>query len=292
MHVCVAPPAAATRVCCQSRGPGCMPLDTPRLPPRTNWTRRVPHPVRAWRFTLWCLDHGALLSAPALLLLPRRCRSPSQRRESARLEQRPRDVCVAFICSVVQRRATLLVDRIPRPQCCRQWRFRRLVGRMRACWAPAREEALGRGFFAVWVVLSPLTGFCVPSCLARFLVPGLYEVIHYTTGWHKSCTRQTICRRRGPKLSLNDAICSAPSAVVTACVFSFVLLVLLAPPTAPRNCDVRNAHAVLFFHGCIRTGACDPCERWQAGPRQAPSAPQAPSARQRVTRSWGGRRGC
>ena len=36
------------------------------------------------------------------------------------------------------------------------------LGRMRACWAVAREGALGRGVFAVWVVFSPL------SDLARF----------------------------------------------------------------------------------------------------------------------------
>jgi hypothetical protein len=28
--------------------------------------------------------------------------------------------------------------------------------RMRVCWAAEREEAPGRGFFAVWVVFSPL----------------------------------------------------------------------------------------------------------------------------------------
>jgi len=36
------------------------------------------------------------------------------------------------------------------------------LGRMRACWAVAREEAPGRDLFAVWVVFSPLRDFCVP----------------------------------------------------------------------------------------------------------------------------------
>ena len=34
----------------------------------------------------------------------------------------------------------------PRPQWRRRWRSRRVVGRMRACWAVTREEAPGRGF--------------------------------------------------------------------------------------------------------------------------------------------------
>ena len=128
-------------------------------------------------------------------------------------------------------------------------------------------------FFAVWVVLSPLTGFCVPSCLARFLVPGLYEVIHYTTGWHRSCTRPIICRRRGPKLFLSDANCSALSAVVAACVFFFVLLVFVAcspncasklrrekcsrslvfPRTHQAQCRQRAQPSTLFTrHPCRR----------------------------------------
>ena len=129
------------------------------------------------------------------------------------------------------------------------------------------------GFFAVWVVFYPLTGSCVPSCLARFLVPGLYEVIHYTTGWHRSCPRPIICRRRGPKLFLSDANCSAPSAVVAACVFFFVLLVFVAcspncasklrrekcsrslvfPRTHEAQCRQRAQPSTLFTrHPCRR----------------------------------------
>jgi hypothetical protein len=41
-------------------------------------------------------------------------------------------------------------------------RSRRVVGRMQVCWAVVREEALGRGSFAVWVVFF-LRVFCVPT---------------------------------------------------------------------------------------------------------------------------------
>ena len=56
-----------------------------------------------------------------------------------------------------------------------------MVGRTRACWAAAREEAPGRGFFAVWVVFFPLPGVSRAYLVwLGCLVPGLYKVIQYT----------------------------------------------------------------------------------------------------------------
>ena len=50
------------------------------------------------------------------------------------------------------------------------------------CWAVAREEAPGRGVFAVWVVISSLWVFlrACPVWLGC-LLPGQYEVIQYTS---------------------------------------------------------------------------------------------------------------
>ena len=56
-----------------------------------------------------------------------------------------------------------------------------MVGRTRACWAAAREEAPGRGFFAVWVVFSPLSVFSRAYLVwFGYLVLGLYEDILYS----------------------------------------------------------------------------------------------------------------
>ena len=98
----------------------------------------------------------------------------------------------------------------------RRWR---VVGRMRACWAVAREEATGRGSFAVWAVFFPLRRFFLRA--SRFwlccLVPGLYEIIQYTLSLEviqctlSLCTRSfntsSLCKSDGePLLTTADAV--------------------------------------------------------------------------------------
>jgi len=69
--------------------------------------------------------------------------------------------------------------RHPRPQWCRRWQSRRVMCRMRVCWAAGREEAPGRGSLAVWVVSSPLRIFLAhpfqffwyPVCMRLFNAP-------------------------------------------------------------------------------------------------------------------------
>jgi hypothetical protein len=58
----------------------------------------------------------------------------------------------------------------------RRWRLRRVVGRVRACWAVTREEAPGRGFLRSGLCFFLFGGFCVPIWF------GL-------VGWYPVCSR-------------------------------------------------------------------------------------------------------
>ena len=107
-----------------------------------------------------------------------------------------------------------------RPRWCRRWRSRRAVGRVRACWAVQGEEAPGRGFFAVWVVVFPrFGGFACLSVWFGRMIPGLYEVIQYTlslspvlprrdAGW--VCARVRVPQGRGRGCGASAPGCSSP----------------------------------------------------------------------------------
>jgi len=59
---------------------------------------------------------------------------------------------------------------------------------MRACWAVMCEEAPGRGFFAVWVVFFPLSGFLRAYLVwLDCMVLGLYEVSFNTPSLSRAC---------------------------------------------------------------------------------------------------------